>query len=511
MMWLIGFNEQVSLIGILRYTRIKEKDGSSTYKKWFEVFGVKKIDPEAAIPLSDSDIQYIQTEMKKPGYYDKLVASFAPHIWGMEAFKEAILLVLASMKLPRPARVLMVTDPSLGKSELIKYTCSLVPGAEHTQMGRSSSAGLTLISEKDEQTGRRYIVRGAAAAAHNNLLCIDEMQMGESMDFMKLNDLLESGKVRYSMAGGRGAMDANCAMLMAANPHEGRFGSDEALGEILKFMGNALPAFISRINLVLMKRDKASNEEEEQIARHMYRHNENDPLYMSRYQENWSDTDHIETTVETPFKGLTITYCTPAERFGTKWIRKIIKYVTKNVRIEPMSPEYEDSLIEYYMQHRMNVVTKSNKLVTKRFLRHGMVLAQYMARLQGQARPDNQDIQRAMELLQKTMSVAAFDPKTGEYDINQFNVNHSQTKLEKDSKMNKTKQFKEAMHKAMLDGEGNNKDYFTMRDIKFACQMLSSKDWQDEDDVEREVIKWANEPPIKLYNKHGEGKYTPLD
>jgi DNA replicative helicase MCM subunit Mcm2 (Cdc46/Mcm family) len=508
MMWIVGFHERVSLIGILRYTRIRERDGSSSYRKWFEVFGVKIEDPEAHIPLTEKDIAYIDAEMKKPGFYQKLVRSFAPHIWGMEPFKEAILLVLASMKLPKPARLLMVTDPSLGKSELIQYTCSLVANAQHTQMGKSSSAGLTVASEKDEDSGRRYISRGAAPAAHNGLLAIDEIQMGQEKEFQVLNDMLESGKVRYSMASQTGYLNANCAVILAANPHKGRFGGDEeSLQEILKFLGNNYSQFVSRMTLILMKRDNNSDEEERKIATHMYRHNKNDPLYMSRYQDNWYDWSERLRQPSVLEEDLIFDSLEPIERFGTKWIKKIIKYVTNHVTVGGMARQYEQELVDYYMRNRQHPVTSTNKLITKRFLGYEMVVAQYMARLQGLSQPTKTDINRAIELLEKTMSTAAFDPKTGEIDVNPFNNSRSANDIEK---MSKTQQFEEAIEKAMLDDNGKNKGYFTMDEITYCCQMMPGTKWKNYREVEAEVNKRLNNSPVKLMEKYGLG-YMPID
>src|SRR5215216_1285391 len=496
MTWTVGFHERVSLIGLLHFKRIQNpKTRETQFQKWFEVFGVRKIDADASIPLTDRDIDYIKSEMSKPGFYDKLVKSFAPHIWGMETFKEAILLVLASQKLPRPARLMMVTDPSLGKSELIQYTCSLVPNAQHTQMGRASGPGLTVISEHDKETGRRYIVRGAAAAAHKGLLCIDEMQMGDERDFMRLNEMLESGKVRYAMAGGMGYMDANCAMVMAANPHEGRFADEQALGEILKFMGNALPAFVSRINLILLKKDNASRDEEEKVARHMVRHNPNDPLYLARYQENWYDQEASEE-VEVVFD---LKAQTRPERFGTQWIKKIIKYVTNNIQVEPLSEEYEDMFVDYYMENHSNVASRVNKFMTKRFLRHNIVIAQYMARLQGQTKPDEQDIHRAIQLLEMTMSVAAFDPKTGEFDVNNFNVSRSERDLDK---MNKMEQWVHGCHQAMKNSQDGK--YFTEQELINVLAGLFKSKWTDGSNISNHIQK------AMLMGKMMEkgGKYT---
>ena len=511
MIWSVKFNERVKVQALLRYRKIQNPRTKETeYHSWLDIFGVKRVDPDQDNPLTDQDKEYIRSEQAKPDFYNKLIRSFCPAIWGMHTFKEAILLALASIRLPRPARILIVTDPGMGKSKMVKIMKLYYPSAIITQMGRSTGTGLTVSSEMDEETGRSHIGRGALVQGDKGIVIIDEAQFGDPKTFMMLNDVMESGQVKYAFRGGNvGHVDANAAIVMLSNPHEGRFGSEEALGNILKFMGNALPQQMSRLQYVLLRRDQLTTEERRKIASHMAMHNENNPAYMAQYYDNWYDSEELEVYEFKLAEGLTVNIQLPVERFGTKWIKKILRYVINEVQVSEMPQEHMRTLVDYYMKNRTHTDTNINKMLTNRFMEHGQNLAIYMARIKGKSSPGEEEIFHTMELLEKSMDVNAFDPKTKTYDYNMFNNIRPEKEIEK---MAKDTQFEEAIESAMIeqkeDGTVKEKGYFTINDIEFACQMLPNSKWKNIVDIQKEIDKRLRFG--KLYEKHGAGKYTPI-
>lgn len=504
MIWSTTFNERVIPIGMLRYTKvINSRTRQTEYKPWFEIYGIKKIDPDANTILTKEDIEYIENEMAKPGYYNKLIRSVFPPIWGMHSMKEAILLALASIKLPRPARILICTDPGMGKSDTVALMQLYYPSAILTQMGRSTGPGLTVSSDEDKETGRSHIGRGALVQANKGILVMDEIQHGDPDTFMMLNDVMESGQVKYAFRGGNvGRIDANCAIIMLSNPHEGRFADTQAIGEILKFMGNALPQQLSRLQYVLLRRGKLTPEEHRKIGVHMAKHNKNNPLYMQQYYENWYDPEDMEEVTKQVVPGLTVTFRMPAERFGTKWIKKILRYVVNEIQVSEMPQENVATLVDYYWKNRTDAATESNKMLTNRFMEHGQNLAIYMARIKGKSAPGEEEIFHTMELLEKSMDVNAYVPKTGKYDYQQFD-----TVLPEETRdnMDKSEQFEIAIKKALKDPEtGEKKPYFTFDDLMYYLRVMANSKWKDssETKIRKELEK------RQLSERHGQGKYS---
>lgn len=504
MIWSTTFNERVSPVGMLRYTKvINPRTRQTEYKPWFEIFGVKKIDPDAGTTLSREDVEYIENEMAKPDYYNKLIRSVFPSIWGMHSMKEAIVLALASIKLPKPARILIVTDPGMGKSDMAKFMQLYYPSAILTQMGRSTGTGLTVSSEKDEDTGRSHIGRGALVQANNGVVVMDEVQFGDAKTFMMLNDVMESGQVKYAFRGGNvGHIDANCAIIMLSNPHEGRFADTQAIGEILKFMGNALPQQLSRLQYILLRRDKLSPEEQRKIAVHMAKHNKNNPLFMTQYQENWYEEIVVGGGYDIEIIDGVAHQCPKTEeRFGTKWIKKIFRYIINEIQVSEMPQEHVATLVDYYMKNRTQVDTDTNKMLTNRFMEHGQNLAIYMARIKGKSSPTAEEIFHTMELLEKSTNINAFDPKTGKYDYQQLDTVRPE---EERDKMDKEEQFEIAIKKALKDENGNRKPYFTFDDLLYHLQFMPDSKWKDssETKIRKELER------RQLSERHGQGKYS---
>jgi replicative DNA helicase Mcm len=484
LVWKLRSNERIKAKGILRIRAVySTKEDTTNYYMWLDIVSIvrTKDEVERDVQLSEEDIKYIRAEQEQPQFYEKLLASFCPHIKGMEPLKEITLLCLGSMRLEHPARMLVVADPSVGKSDTLMYAAELLPNSYYVAMNKASKTGLTTTSEQDKETNRWTVTPGLFPAAHEGLICIDELQLGKEEDFGNLNSVVESGKVHYALAGGnRGTLDANCALLMACNPRPGRIGSEQNIHELLKFMGGDLPQFLSRMNLVFFMKDNRSRDEEERIARHMYRNSAN--YNDEKWQENWKDSENPDI-----------------EYFGKKWIRKILYYIISKVEVEEMPQEHEDQVVNYYLNNRFDVVSSVNKLANRRFMRHAIVLAQIKARLQGQTKPTQTDITHVLNLLEKNMSTVAFDPKTGEIDTNTLNGSQPQSKIIAE---NKQDQWDMIVQKALGD-----KEYFTEVDAIISLTALDNPLWTSNKIRER-IARLHKDG--KLMETFGQGKYTPV-
>ena len=84
--------------------------------------------------ISSADEKQILSIASKPDAYDKLIASFAPHVYGHEVIKEAILLLIVGSVTKKLAdgsarrgdiNVFLVGDPGTAKSEMLKFAGKL--------------------------------------------------------------------------------------------------------------------------------------------------------------------------------------------------------------------------------------------------------------------------------------------------------------------------------------------------------------------------------------------------
>ena len=95
--------------------------------------------------------------------YSILAKSIAPEIYGMEDIKKALLLLLVGgvdkemadgMKIRGNINVLLMGDPGVAKSQLLKYIANISPRGVYTTGKGSSGVGLTAAVVKDPITSK---------------------------------------------------------------------------------------------------------------------------------------------------------------------------------------------------------------------------------------------------------------------------------------------------------------------------------------------------------------------
>ncbi|KAI6704253.1 hypothetical protein NL676_013389 [Syzygium grande] len=132
------------------------------------------------------EIDEIQRMRNTPDFFNKLVNSIAPTVFGHQDIKRAILLMLVGgvhklthegINLRGDINVCIVGDPSCAKSQFLKYTSSIVPRSVYTSGKSSSAAGLTATVAKEPETGEFCIEAGA--------LMLGTMESVASMNLIK--------------------------------------------------------------------------------------------------------------------------------------------------------------------------------------------------------------------------------------------------------------------------------------------------------------------------------------
>src|SRR6187402_868973 len=161
--------------------------------------GDKKTRSIERISISAEDERQILILSKKPDIYDKLVSSFAPHIYGHEVIKESILLLIVgsiTKKLDDGStrrgdiNVLLVGDPGTAKSEMLKFAAKIAPRGLYTSGRGSTAAGLTAAVVRDK-SGIMMLEAGAVVLGDQGLVCIDEFDKIKSEDRSALHEVME--------------------------------------------------------------------------------------------------------------------------------------------------------------------------------------------------------------------------------------------------------------------------------------------------------------------------------
>ncbi len=319
--------------------------------------------PFTEISISDEDKEKIISISERGEELLTLMQnSIAPSVFAigdMPAVKRSLALQLFggvsrinpdNTRLRGDIHILLMGDPGVAKSQLLKYMIKISPRGKLASGGGVSGAGLTAAAVRDAfNDGRFGLEAGILPLSDRGLAAIDEFDKISEDDRKTMHPAMEQQEIQISKGGITATLPARCSVLAAANPVQGRFsirGSNISVMYSFKETGLPVP-LASRFDIIWMIRDEIRVEDDERVARHIL---ETRSKAMSEEKiEGGADFDPISSEED---KIISIGVDNK-EYLTTDFLRKYIAYAKRNVH-PTIDTKAKEMILEYYTATRVS-------------------------------------------------------------------------------------------------------------------------------------------------------------
>ena len=266
--------DRIAVVGVMR-TRAQYtgRRARTEFDVYLYAHSIDEREAEAEnLEPTEEEMEQILELSRHPDLRERIINSIAPSIYGMKWQKEAIAMQLfggVDKHLPDGTRirgdihVLMMGDPGVAKSQLLRAAARLAPRGVMATGKSSSAAGLTAAAVRDEfGEGRWTLEAGTLVLASGGLACIDEIDKMDEDDRSAMHEAMEQQTVTIAKAGINAQLQAKCSLLAAANPKRSRFDKTLPLpGQV-----NMPVTLLSRFDIFFIIQDTPDPKRDAELA-----------------------------------------------------------------------------------------------------------------------------------------------------------------------------------------------------------------------------------------------------
>lgn len=268
---------KVKIFGILKEVPVPMKTGSISTRFDIAVEANNIVSMEESfedLNITEEDETQIRELAADPHIFKRLSSSVSPSIYGFEIIKQSVLLQsFGGVKKVKSdggstrgdIHVLLVGDPGVAKSVLLKYVSTIAPKGRYVSGKAATAAGLTAAVVKDEFLKGWSLEAGAMVLSNKGTVCIDEIEKMSEQDRSTMHEAMEQQSVTISKANIQATLRAETTVLAAGNPKLGRFDPYTPIPQQIDIS----PALLSRFDVIFVIRDLPNKIQDEAIATHV--------------------------------------------------------------------------------------------------------------------------------------------------------------------------------------------------------------------------------------------------
>ena len=405
------YGSRIVINGIYKKIPLILRTGAKS-TKYITLIEANSVEPETEEskqfnPTPKEEKKFMEIS-KDPETYNKLIEAIEPTIHGEERAKEAILLQAAGgvrrflregdkERVRRgDVHIFLMGDPATGKSILINFATTLLPRGRLASGKGISGPGLCAAVVKNEIVGGNRADAGLLVLAHKSIAGIDEIGDIDSEQLDYLNPAMEQQKFRLNKAGVDVTFNTQTRIIAGANPKFGRFDPYKTI--IDQFDIDV--TLLTRFDLLFPFKDIPDKPTDKKLAKHI--------LFLNAGLKTYDKTENIF--------------------FDTNKLRK---YIQCALKYEPeLTPELIDTIGKYYVDTRNPENFQGEVKVislTARQLEGLLRLSEASAKLRFSKKAEKIDAERAIDLMQYSLTKVGYDEETGTVDIDKIATGISAT------------------------------------------------------------------------------------
>ena len=247
-----------------KYTIQEPQNGSKSADKEktliIDVIAIFDLEEKAAIQLTKKELEVAKefAEAQPADYFDRLIDSFCPKIFGRRLEKKAIYLAMLGGSdfdnYRKESHLMLAGEADTGKSEMIKFANEITQ--KSSLIDGSNATGVGILFALDEYDGMKILRMGAMIMNNGGILYVDEYDKMPKPEQKKLNVAMEQQRAKYNKGGHIGDAECKTTIIASCNPNNERWNENDDIIDNLPFDASTISRYD---NIIRLKHDSTES------------------------------------------------------------------------------------------------------------------------------------------------------------------------------------------------------------------------------------------------------------